>query len=129
MTFFFFQEDSAQVHCACNSPTEWKMQFLCFRVLPGSAEAHIIWGGKVKRLLIPYFISNISAKKYQKCIHVCQSYSKPKVGHFSETQCILYVTMYTVYAFRYWENFLGRTKSSAAYSAKLAGHVAREYQQ
>jgi len=35
----------------------------------------------VERLLIAYFISNISAKK-SKSIHVCQSYSKPKVGRF-----------------------------------------------
>jgi len=32
--------------------------------------------------LIAYFIGNISAKKYQKFIHVHQSYGKPKVGRF-----------------------------------------------
>jgi len=37
----------------------------CFPVLPGSAEAQVILGGTVKRLLIAYFIGNISAKKYQ----------------------------------------------------------------
>ena len=42
-----------------------KMRFSCFPVLPGSAEAQIIRGGTVKRLLIAYFIRNISAKKYQ----------------------------------------------------------------
>jgi len=31
----------------------------------GSAEAQSIWGGIVKRLLIAYFIGNISVKKYQ----------------------------------------------------------------
>jgi len=31
----------------------------------GSAEAQVIWGGTVKRLLIAYFIGNISAKKCQ----------------------------------------------------------------
>jgi len=36
----------------------------------------------VKCLLIAYFISNISAKKISKSIHVRQSYSKPKVGRF-----------------------------------------------
>jgi len=41
------------------------MRFSCFPYLPGSAEAHIIWGGTVKGLLIAYFISNISATKYQ----------------------------------------------------------------
>ena len=44
---------------------EWKMPFSCFPVLPGSAEAQVIWGGSVKRLLTAYFICNISAQKYQ----------------------------------------------------------------
>jgi len=58
------------------------MRFLCFPVLSGSAEAQVIWGGTVKHLLIAYFIINISTKKTSKCIHVCQSYSKRKVGRF-----------------------------------------------
>jgi len=33
-----------------------------FTVLPGSAEAQVIWGDIVKRLLIAYFIGNIFAK-------------------------------------------------------------------
>jgi len=33
--------------------------------LPGSAEAEVTLDGTVKRLLIAYFIGNISAKKYQ----------------------------------------------------------------
>jgi len=47
---------------------EWKMWFLCFPVLPGSAEAQVIWGGIVKCLLIAYFIGNISDKKISKCV-------------------------------------------------------------
>jgi len=39
----------------------------------------------VKSLLIAYFIGNISAKNISKSIHVCQSYSKPKVGRFWDT--------------------------------------------
>jgi len=44
-----------------------KMRFSCFPILPGDAEAQVIWvwGGTVKRLLIAYFIGNICAKKYQ----------------------------------------------------------------
>jgi len=34
-------------------------------MFPGSAEAQVISDGTVKRLLIAYFIGNISAKKYQ----------------------------------------------------------------
>jgi len=41
------------------------MRFLCFSVLPGSAEAQVIWGGTVKSLLIAHFISDTSAKKYK----------------------------------------------------------------
>jgi len=64
------------------------MWFSCFLILPGSAEAQVIWGGIVKRLLIAYFIGNISAEKISKSIHVRQSYGKPKVGRFFETRCI-----------------------------------------
>jgi len=42
-----------------------KMQFSCFPVLPANVEAHVIWGGIVKRLLIAYFIGSISAKNIQ----------------------------------------------------------------
>jgi len=59
-----------------------KKRFSCFPVLPGSAEAQVISGDTVKRLFIAYFIGNISAKKISKCVHICQSYSKPKVGRF-----------------------------------------------
>jgi len=41
------------------------MWFSCFCVLPGSAEAQVICGGIVKCLFVAYFISNVSAKKYQ----------------------------------------------------------------
>ena len=47
-----------------------------FPVLPGYAEAQIIWGDTVKRLLIAYFIGNISAKKYENpfiCVKVIAS--------------------------------------------------------
>jgi len=59
------------------------MWFLCFSILPGSAEARVIWGGIVKRLLIAYFIGNISTKNV-KIHYMRQSYSKPKVGRFFE---------------------------------------------
>jgi len=52
------------------------MWFSCFPVLTGSAEAQVISGGIVKRLLIAYFIGNICAKKYQNpfmCVKVIAS--------------------------------------------------------
>ena len=73
---FFFQKDSAQVHCVCNTIQLSEIWFSCFRVFPGSAEAQVIWGGIVKRLLIAYFIGNISAKKYKNpfmCVKVIAS--------------------------------------------------------
>jgi len=72
---FFFQKDSAQVHCVTQS--SWmKMWLSCFPVLIGSAEAQVISGGIVKRLLIAYFIGNIYAKKDQNpfmCVKVIAS--------------------------------------------------------
>ena len=42
---------------------EWKNAIFVFpRFARYSAEAQVIWGGTLKRLLIAYFISNISAK-------------------------------------------------------------------
>jgi len=80
---FFFQEDRAQVHCVCVTESNWvKIWFSRFPVSPGSAEAQVTWGGIVKRLLIAYFIGNIPAQKMSKSIHVCQSYSEPKVWRF-----------------------------------------------
>ena len=52
-----------------------------FPVLPGSTEVQVTRGGIVKRLLIAYFISN-SFPKISKSVHMCQSYSKQKVGRF-----------------------------------------------
>ena len=51
---FFFQEHSAQVHCVYN--TMQLNEKYDFRVW------QVIWGGLVKRLLIAYFIGNISVK-------------------------------------------------------------------
>jgi len=95
---FFFQEDSALLYRACNTVQllqrsrliqhlSEKCDFLCFPVLPGSAESHVIWDSIVKYLLTAYFIGNISTEKISKSVHVCQSYSKTKVWRFSETRC------------------------------------------
>ena len=73
------------------------MGFLCFRILPGSAEAQVTCGGTVKRLLIAYLIGNISAKKISKSVHICQSYSKPKVGRFLRHSVALNSVLQTCY--------------------------------
>jgi len=62
-------------HCACSTVQllqrsrlirhlSEKMWFFVFPVLPDNAEAQVIWGGIVKRILTAY-IENISAQKYQ----------------------------------------------------------------
>ena len=82
MTTFSFRK-TAHRCIVCVTRSNWvKMWFSCFVVLPGSAEAQVSLNGIVKRLLINYFIANISAKNISKSIHVCQSYSKPNVGRF-----------------------------------------------
>jgi len=54
-----------------------------FPVLPGNAEAQVIWAGILKRRLIPYFIGRICAKNILKICFTCaKSYSKTKVGRF-----------------------------------------------
>ena len=69
-----------------NRPTafEWKMQYSCFPVLPGSAEAQIIWSGILKCLWL--LTSSVTfLPKISKSVHVCRSYSKPKVARFWDT--------------------------------------------
>ena len=57
--------------------SKWvKNVILVFSLLLGSAETQVIWGGIVKRLLIAYFIDNISAKTCQNlfmCVKVIAS--------------------------------------------------------
>jgi len=40
-----------------------KNAIFVFSVLPASAEAQVKWGGTLKRLLIAYFIGNISSNR------------------------------------------------------------------
>ena len=69
-----------------DTASEWKMWFMCFPVLPGSAEAHVVWGGTEKRLLIAYFIGNISTQKYQNAFMCVKVIANQKWDVF-ETQC------------------------------------------
>jgi len=62
------------------------MRFSCFPILPGSAEAQVIWGGIVKHLFIAYFIHNISTKKiFKNPFKWIQVIASQKVGHFWDT--------------------------------------------
>jgi len=54
MTIFFSFRKTAHRCIVRVMQSNWvKMWFLCFPVLPGSAEAHVIWGGIVKRIWLP----------------------------------------------------------------------------
>jgi len=64
-----------------------KMHFLCFPLLPDSADVQVIWGGTVKCLLIAYFISNISAKKYQNLFTYVKVIASQRWDVF-ETRCM-----------------------------------------
>jgi len=64
------------------------MRFSSFPVLPGSAEAQVICGGIAKRLLIAYFIGNISTKKYQNAFTYVKVIANQRWDVF-KTQCIL----------------------------------------
>jgi len=82
---FVFQQDSAQMHLAFNSRTaavqnslSERMLFLSFCILPGSAEALVRWGGKIKHLLIAYYLRNICAKNYQNRFLYVSSYNETK---------------------------------------------------
>jgi len=69
---------------------KWKEPISEFPVSPGSAEALVRWGGKIKYILIVYFLGNICAKKLLQSNSVCKDYSKSKVGRFlrhSVLQC------------------------------------------
>ena len=46
-------------------PFKWKDTIYMFPVSPGSAKALVRWSGKIKYLLIAYFLTNICDKNYQ----------------------------------------------------------------
>jgi len=74
-TFSFMK--TAHRCIVCVTQSNWvKYVIFVFSRFPGSAEAHVTSGGTVKRLLIAYFMGNISAKKYQNpfmCVKVIAS--------------------------------------------------------
>ena len=63
------------------------MRFSCFPVLPDSTEAQVICGGTIKRLLIAYFIGNISTKKYKNVFTYVKVIANQRWDVF-ETQCM-----------------------------------------
>jgi len=66
------------------------MQFSRFSVLPGTAEAQVIWCGIINSFWLLTLSVTCLPKKYQNpfTCDVSKSYSKPKVGRFFETRCI-----------------------------------------
>jgi len=85
----------------CVTQSNWvKMWFWCSPILPRSAEAQVIWGGIIKRLLIAYFIGNISAKKYGNpfmCVKVIASQRWDVfLRHGVNSLWLSYLPVYTV---------------------------------
>jgi len=65
-----------------NIAFEWKkMRFSCICVLPGSEEASIMRGGKIKHLLRASFIITFLPIIMTR-VRICQSYTKTMVGRF-----------------------------------------------
>jgi len=54
-------------------------------VTQSNAEAQVTWGGIVKRVLIVYFIGNISAKKLSKSIHYVKVIARQRWDIFWDT--------------------------------------------
>jgi len=69
---------------------KWKDVISGFPVSPGSAEALVRCGGKIKYILIAYFRRNIYAKNCRNRTVYVKIIASCKGGTFFETQCSLY---------------------------------------
>jgi len=76
------------------------MQFSHFLILPGSAEAQVIWCGVVKCLLIAYFNGNISAKKYQNPFTCLKVTASQRWGRFLR-QGVHYTVVLNIFIYEY----------------------------
>ena len=68
---------------------KWKDAISGFPVSPGSAEAQVRCGEKIKYTLIAYFLGNIYAKNCRNRTVYVKIIASCKGGTFFETQCIL----------------------------------------
>ena len=66
---------------------KWKNAILGLPVSPGSAEAQVRWGGKIKYILIAYLLGETCAKNYRNCAMYVKIIASQKVGRFFETRC------------------------------------------
>jgi len=81
-------DSAAAVGLCCTHSTS----ALCsgFHILQGIAEALDRWGGKTKHHMIPYFLSNISAKNYSnRIVYVKIKLIASRGWNFFETRCII----------------------------------------
>ena len=72
---------------------KWKDAISGFPVSPGSAEALVRCGGKIKYVLIAYFLRNIYAKNCRNRTVYVKIIASCKGGSFFGTQCINYITI------------------------------------
>ena len=66
---------------------KWKDAISGFPVFAGSAEALVRWGGKIKYILIAYFLGNICAKNCRNRTVYVKIIASCKGGTFFETRC------------------------------------------
>jgi len=65
-------------------------QFFGFSVSPGSAEAQVGSGGKIKHILIAYFLGNTCAKNYCNRTVYVKIIASQKVGRFLRHSVVLF---------------------------------------
>jgi len=88
---------------------KWKDAISKFPVCPGSAEALVRWGGKIKYILIAYFLSNICAKNRRNRTVCVKIIASQRSDDFWET----------VYCLNVVYLCLGETYSSVAIDTHL----------
>jgi len=66
---------------------KWKYAISRFPVSPGSAEALVRWGEKIKYIFIAYFLGNVCAKNCRNRTVYVKILASCKGGTFFETQC------------------------------------------
>jgi len=88
-------------------------------VSPGSAEALVTWGGKIKYSLIAWFLGNIYAKNCRNWTMYVKITASCKGGTFFETQCScskLHDGNYTVVKKQHFQNVHFWSKKTSRYT-------------
>ena len=85
---------------------KWKDAISGFAVSPGSAEALVRWGGKIKYILISCFLGNICTKNCRNRTVYVKITASCTGGTFFETQCTMTVTLCRITIIRLAETII-----------------------